>query len=34
MDFLNFVIELDREFGIDVPEGDYAEIDTLDKAVA
>jgi acyl carrier protein len=34
MDFLNFVIELDRELGVDVPESDYAEIDTLDKAAA
>ena len=34
MDFLNFVIELDHELGVDVPESDYAEIETLDKAVA
>ena len=34
MDFLNFVIELDRELGVDVPESDYAQIETLDKAAA
>lgn len=34
MDFLNFVIELDHEVGVDVPESDYAQIETLDKAAA
>lgn len=34
MDFLNFVIELDHELGVDVPEADYVQIETLDKAAA
>lgn len=34
MDFLNFVIELDRELGVDVPESDYEQIQTLEKAAA
>ena len=34
MDFLNFVIELDHELGVDVPESDYAHVETLDKAAA
>ena len=34
MDFLNFVIELDHELGVDVPESDYPQIETLDKAAA
>lgn len=34
MDFLNFVIELHRELGVDVPESDYEQIQTLDKAAA
>ena len=34
MDFLNFVIELDHEVGVDVPESDYVQIETLDKAAS
>ena len=34
MDFLNFVIELDHEVEVDVPESDYAQIETLDKAAS
>jgi acyl carrier protein len=34
MDFLNFVIELDHEVGVDVPESDYTQIETLDKAAS
>ncbi len=29
MDFLNFIIGLHRETGIDVPEADYAKLSTL-----
>ena len=34
MDFLNFVVALDHELGVDVPERDYRQIETLDKAAA
>lgn len=34
MDFLNLVIELHRELGVDVPEADYPEFETLDRAVS
>jgi acyl carrier protein len=34
MDFLTFVMELDRELGVDVPEADYGKIATLDGCVA
>jgi acyl carrier protein len=34
MDFLNFVIELDRELHVAVPEADYAKLRTLDDAAA
>ena len=34
MDFLNFVVELHRTLGVDVPEADYAQVGTLDGAVA
>jgi acyl carrier protein len=33
MDFLRFVIELHRGFGIEVPEADYRALATLDGAV-
>ena len=33
MDFLNFVIELHSEVGIEVPEADYPKLATLDAAV-
>jgi acyl carrier protein len=33
MDFLNFVIGLDRSLGVAVPEGDYPRIATLDGCV-
>jgi acyl carrier protein len=32
MDFLRFVMELHRRFGIDVPESDYRKLATLDGA--
>ncbi|WP_308375625.1 phosphopantetheine-binding protein [Microbulbifer sp. RZ01] len=33
MDFLNFAIALGREFQMDIPEKDYAELQNLDGAV-
>jgi acyl carrier protein len=33
MDFLNFVIALHERLGVDIPEVDYAKLDTLDHAV-
>lgn len=33
MDFLRFVIELHRQFGIDVPEADYQKLSSLDGVV-
>ena len=30
MDFLRFVVELHRQFGIDVPEADYHKLSNLD----
>ena len=34
MDTLNFAIALHREFGVDVPETDYAHLASLDRCVA
>ena len=34
MDFLNFVIALHADIGVDVPESDYPKLATLDGAVA
>jgi acyl carrier protein len=34
MDFLNFVIALHKEFGIEIPEKDYPNLATLDGCVA
>jgi acyl carrier protein len=34
MDFLNFVIGLNKATGIDIPERDYPQLETLDGAVA
>jgi acyl carrier protein len=33
MDFLNFLIELNHDLHVDVPEVDYAQLRTLDTAV-
>ena len=33
VDFLNFIIELHRALGVDVPESAYGEFATLDSAV-
>ena len=33
MDFLNFAIALGREFQMDIPEKDYAELQSLEGAV-
>lgn len=32
-DFLNFLIDIGEKTGIDVPESDYDQLDTLDKIV-
>ena len=34
MDLLNFVIGVDEELGVDIPESDYPRLDTLDGFVA
>jgi acyl carrier protein len=34
MDFLNFLIALDKELHIDIPERDYRQLTTLDACVA
>jgi acyl carrier protein len=34
MDFINFVIELDKSLGVAIPEADYGELATLDACVA
>jgi acyl carrier protein len=34
MDFLNFVIALHEQLGVDIPEADYGHLATLDSAVA
>jgi acyl carrier protein len=34
MDFLNFLVALQQEFGIDVPESDAGKLGTLDACVA
>jgi acyl carrier protein len=33
MDFLNFVIALNKEFGIEIPEADYPKLTTLNRCV-
>ena len=34
MDFLDIVLELRKQYGIDVPEGDYKQLETLASCVA
>jgi len=34
MDFLNFLIALHQEFGVDIPESDAAKLGTIDACVA
>jgi acyl carrier protein len=34
MDALNFLIAVDAEIGVDIPESDYAKLTTLDNIVA
>jgi acyl carrier protein len=34
MDFLNFVIGLNKAFGVDIPEADYRKLATVDACVA
>jgi acyl carrier protein len=33
MDLLNFVISVDEELGVDIPESDYFRFSTLDEVV-
>lgn len=33
MDFLRFVMDLHRQFGVDVPEADYQQLDSLAHTV-
>ena len=34
VDFMNFLLEVDRELHVDVPEADYGRVPTLDRCVA
>lgn len=34
MDFLNFVVAVHRDLGVDVPERDYAKLATLESSIA
>ena len=34
MDFLNFIIAVHEELGVDIPEADYPRLQTLDDLVA
>ena len=34
MDFLNFIVALHHDLGVDVPERDYGKLATLESAVA
>lgn len=34
MDFLNFLIALDKELHVDIPERDYGQLTTLDACLA
>ena len=34
MDFLNFIIGLHKELGVEIPEADYSELGTLDGCIA
>jgi acyl carrier protein len=34
LDFLNFITAIHQRLGVDIPEADYRELLTLDKAVA
>ncbi len=31
VDWLNFIVSIDEEFGIDIPEADYDQLTTLDS---
>jgi acyl carrier protein len=33
MDFLNFLVALDEELGVQIPEADYGKLDTLNRLV-
>jgi acyl carrier protein len=34
MDLLNFMIRLNKEFGVEIPERDYSKMQTIDDCVA
>jgi len=34
MDFLDIIMELRKRYGIEVPEDDYMQLDTIDSSVA
>ncbi len=34
MDWLNVILGLHQRFGVEIPEADYAQLDTLDHVVA
>ena len=34
MDFLNFLIGIHRELGVEIPEADYTKLTTLDRILA
>ncbi|HSL72401.1 MAG TPA: acyl carrier protein [Longimicrobiales bacterium] len=34
MDFLSFVIGVGKELGVEIPESDYAQLDSIDHCVA
>ena len=34
MDFLNFVIAMNQDLGVEIPEADYAKLNTLDNCIA
>lgn len=34
IDFLNFVLEVHKELGVDVPESDYSALNSMDGAIA
>lgn len=33
VDWLNFIVSIDEEFGIDIPEADYDQLTTLDSII-
>lgn len=33
IDYYNFIVQIDEQFGIEIPESDYQKLDTLNNAV-